>query len=63
MNNTSQWATDLRTERHQTYDPHPVVDWFADQDDSVEDYCGDPDDPACGPDLGRPWCRYHNYGE
>lgn len=23
------------------------------------DYCGDPDDPNCGPDLGKPWCAYH----
>lgn len=23
------------------------------------DYCGDPCDPACGPDLGLPWCHYH----
>lgn len=23
------------------------------------EYCGEPEDPACGPDLGLPWCRYH----
>lgn len=22
-------------------------------------YCGDPDDPLCGPDMGKPWCAYH----
>ncbi len=23
------------------------------------DFCGEPDDPACGPDLGLRWCDYH----
>lgn len=38
--NTSQWATDIRTEQRQAYDPTPVRDWFADLDDA------DLDDPA-----------------
>lgn len=35
--NTSQWATDIRTERRQAYDPYPVNDWFADLEDDEDD--------------------------
>lgn len=29
-------------------------------EDERPEYCGDPVEPLCGPDLGLPWCHYHN---
>lgn len=26
-------------------------------------YCGEPCEPLCGPDLGLPWCAYHQGDE
>lgn len=41
----SQWATDLRTEKRQAYDPYPVVDWFSDPDEDDSGPCA-----SCGGD-------------
>lgn len=42
---------------HELHHECEITEIVTPQGDS--EYCGDPDDPLCGPDMGKPWCAYH----